>query len=88
MTALIITDSNFKRFAKNLKKLKPELSVVSSQEELAMVFGFKNLHHFKQNLLKNTFSISAFVIRILQKLLMMQNQKLMNSSLVLKNKKH
>lgn len=58
MTALIITDSNFKRFAKNLKKLKPELSVVASQEELAMVFGFKNLHHFKQNLLKNTFSIS------------------------------
>lgn len=58
MTALIITDSNFKRFAKNLKKLKPELSVVASQEELAMVFGFKNLHHFKQNLLKNAFSIS------------------------------
>lgn len=58
MTGLIVTDTNFKRFAKNLKKLKPELSVVSAQEELAKTFGFKNLFNFKQSILKKSFSIS------------------------------
>jgi hypothetical protein len=58
MTGLIVTDTNFKRFAKNLKKLKPELSVVSAQEELAKIFGFKNLFNFKQSTSKKSFSIS------------------------------
>lgn len=58
MTGLIVTDTNFKRFAKNLKKLKPELSVVSAQEELAKTFGFKNLFNFKQSISKKEFSIS------------------------------
>lgn len=58
MTGILLTNENFKKFSKNLNKIKTEITLSQAQEELANIFGFKNLFHFKQTLSNSDFYIT------------------------------
>lgn len=58
MTGILLTNENFKKFSKNLNKIKPEIALSQAQEELANIFGFKNLFQAKKEIEKFPFYIN------------------------------
>lgn len=50
MTGILLTQESFNRYAKNYKKIKPEIPLSQAQQELAQVFGEKDLFTLKKTL--------------------------------------
>jgi len=58
MTGILLTNENFKKFSKNLNKIKPEITLSQAQEELSNIFGFKNLFQAKKEIENRPFYIN------------------------------